>query len=87
MQPRKDPETAPVQLGVQFIRRADPDRYGAEYSRAYAEKNARVKPMVTRNGLPWKPYVYRGTGRDRHPETALWTQVGGYRPRRERPCG
>jgi hypothetical protein len=78
--PRRDPETAPAASGpVQFERRPGRDKYGNP-SLSRWSKGIRTRPVEVRNGYPFRPYVYRGTGRDEHPETGRWTLD----PRRER---
>ena len=59
MRPRLDPDTRPVTLPVQIVRRARTDQYGAERGRRWL---GRYRPMATRNGVPEARYRYQGTG-------------------------
>lgn len=61
MQPRRDPETYPAAMNVQVLTRRLVDQYGNE--RGGRGRDAERKRILeTRNGLPEKPYRYRGTG-------------------------
>jgi len=71
------------------VRRETVKARGLQYVPYYSPARGRpagYRPVELRNGLPEpRPYVYRGTGRDQCPETAAWTQRGGYRPRENDP--
>jgi hypothetical protein len=72
MQPRYEPDTNPrAPVPVQWLVRPRQDRHGN--SRSRGSDGARSRPVETRNGLPIRWYVYRGTGRDEHPVTSKWT--------------
>jgi hypothetical protein len=46
-------------------RRADAERRGGNpYNRVAGLADAMPDPRPVRNGIPWRPYVYRGTGAD-----------------------
>ena len=60
-QPRTDRETYPVAMSVQIIKRKPVDQYGREQAGRHG-KLEKKRALETRNGMPWRPYVYRGTG-------------------------
>lgn len=72
MLPRVDPQTVPVPVTLQLARRPELDRYGADRSPTYAAKSMRTRALETRNGMPWKPYRYRGTGESMSQREAAW---------------
>lgn len=73
MIPRRNPDTRPQAVAAQILRRRRADQYGAEKGRSDC---TRPRPIVTRNGIPVRPYVYRGTGESMTETEAEWWLTG-----------